>query len=442
MAHFALLAPEAAGHLFPMGSLGKELERRGHRVTLVALGDAAPLARRLELPLFELSEGELPRSRSFRPLLRAAGLAKVRWALELRSRFCRKSELILQQGPRALEELGVDLLLVDQSLPAGGTVAEQLGLPFVTVCSALMWNEEEQVPPHFTGWRWSERRWARARNRMGYAAWEGYMQPALDIIDRARTAWQLKPLDRIINTLSPLAQISQLCPELDFPRRELSATCHRVGPLAASHRAFDERFPWERLDGRPLLFASLGTVRNDRNLPVLRRIAEACAGVDGQLVLSLGRWTDETGSPREGLGRLAGDPLVVDFAPQPALLERAALMITHAGQNSTLEALRHGVPLVALPRSADQPALAARVERAGVGLVGSFSRSTPAQLRALISRILGDDSFRDRARRMQQALAVAGGTPRAADIVELALRTGRPVARGGDGNARPAAEPR
>ena len=69
-------------------------------------------------------------------------------------------------------------------------------------------------------------------------------------------------------------------------------------------------------------------------------------------------------------------------------------MITHAGQNTTLEALHHGVPLVALPRSADQPALAARLEHAGVGLRASFFHATPRQLRELISRVLTEDSFR------------------------------------------------
>ena len=58
VAHFAILAPEAAGHVFPMGSLGCELRRRGHQVTLVALAKAAPLAQKLDLPLHELSDAD------------------------------------------------------------------------------------------------------------------------------------------------------------------------------------------------------------------------------------------------------------------------------------------------------------------------------------------------------------------------------------------------
>ena len=34
----------------------------------------------------------------------------------------------------------------------GGSVAERLGLPFVTICNALMLNTELAVPPFFRPW--------------------------------------------------------------------------------------------------------------------------------------------------------------------------------------------------------------------------------------------------------------------------------------------------
>lgn len=434
MAHFAMLAPEAAGHLFPMGSLACELMRRGHEVTLIALPQAKPLAEQLQLPLVELTD-DAPRCTIGRPTRMTANLLGLSWAIGLRSRFCWKSELILSQVPQVLDRLGIDGLLVDQSILAGGSVAEHLGLPFVTVCSALMWNEEPQVPPHCTGWSWSAGAWARGRNRAGYSTWETFMRPVLQVINRYRSEWRLEPLERSTQTISRFAQISQLCPELDFPRRELAPTCHLVGSLAAARPRRDDDFPWERLDGRPLIFASMGTVRVAQNVSVFRKIATACAGRDAQLVLSLGRWTGESQSPQEQLGELPGDPLLVGFAPQLALLEKATMMITHAGQNTTLEALHQGVPLVALPRSADQPALAARLEHAGVGLRASFSRFTPDELRGLISRLLTEDSFRDRAGEMSRSLAKAGGVVRAADVVERVMNTGQPVKAPVPGNA-------
>ena len=71
------------------------------------------------------------------------------------------------------------------------------------------------------------------------------------------------------------------------------------------------------------------------------------------------------------LGPLAGDPLVVHFAPQLEILTRAALVITHAGLNTVLESLSEGVPLVALPLGNDQPGVAARLKARGACVVVS-----------------------------------------------------------------------
>ena len=62
------------------------------------------------------------------------------------------------------------------------------------------------------------------------------------------------------------------------------------------------------------------------------------------------------------LGKLAGDPLIVSFAPQLEILKQAALVITHAGVNTVLESLSEGVPLVAVPLGNDQFGVAARLK--------------------------------------------------------------------------------
>jgi zeaxanthin glucosyltransferase len=96
-------------------------------------------------------------------------------------------------------------------------------------------------------------------------------------------------------------------------------------------------FAWERLNGRPLVYASLGTLQNGSE-EIFRIIASACAGLDVQLVISLGGGLDP-----ERLGVLSGDPLVVRYAPQLEIVKRAAAVITHAGLNTTLESLAEGV---------------------------------------------------------------------------------------------------
>jgi MGT family glycosyltransferase len=431
MAHFAILCPEAGGHLFPTGSLGHELRRRGHQVTIVARSSAAPIAERLELPLHELPEDDGPdHRRPARPLMTAAWLIGLGNYVGLRSRFRYNAEFYLEVVPGVLRELQVDGLLADQTILAGGTIAERLKIPFVSICSAMHWNREPEIPPHFTGWTYAQGARARTRNALGYAAWDRYVNPALKLINRYRTTWQLPPLPSVENIYSPLAEIAQTCPEFDFPRRDLPATFHYVGALAADRPCDSDEFPWDRLDGRPLIYASLGTIRPNRTRNAFQKIAAACAGLDAQLVISTGRWADESEeAAQHGLSDLPGDPIVMDFVPQPALLKKADLLITHAGQNTTVEALTLAVPMIALPRAVDQPALAARIEYAGVGLRASFLHFTVRQLRELIRRVLNEESFRERARELQRAMAAVGGVRRAADITEQALTTGRAVAR-------------
>jgi UDP:flavonoid glycosyltransferase YjiC (YdhE family) len=73
--------------------------------------------------------------------------------------------------------------------------------------------------------------------------------------------------------------------------------------------------------------------------------------------------------------------------------------------------------------------MGARVDYTGVGLLGSFLRSRPAELRQLIVRVLAEESFRQHARQLQRAMLAAGGAARAAEIVEQAVLTRRPVLR-------------
>lgn len=427
MAHYAILSPPDAGHLLPLGELATELVRRGHRITFVSRPKAAALVHQFQLPLYEYTDG-LDWTRWEGLLWLIFNAVGSGYVASLRAALRTDSEVLLQRFPQIFEELKVDGVIMDQIIPQGGTAAERCGLPFVTVCTAPPWNVDASVPPPFTAWHHKSGRLARLRNQLGYAGWQWFIRPAFRVIKRYRRKWNLPPYLRTDDLYSPLAQISQLFQEFDFPRAAPPPCFHYVGSLAANRPCSREGFPWERLDGRPLIYASLGTIADSMNRAVYPKIAAACVGLDAQLVLARGKWTDEEAG-RESSYNLPGDPLVVDYAPQLALLEQAAVLITHAGLNTTLEGLSRGVPIVALPRSADQPANAARVVYSGAGLCASFRKATPEELRRVIVQVLSDERFRRRAKELQLAMRAAGGAARAAEITEQALTTRRPVVR-------------
>ena len=432
MARIAILSMPDAGHLYPLGAIGIELARRGHEITVVARSKAAPLVEQLQLGFRTFDMDHIPWPSNFLlwTLFRVFGAG---WHIGFRDSFSWLADGFLQLAPPLLKELSIDGVVVDQVVAGGGTAAERAGLPFVTVCTSPPSNKDPGQPPPFTSWPYEDSRRARLRNRLGYAGWRWFMRPTLRVINRYRKVWGLGRFASMDDSYSPLAQISQLFPELDFPRSRMPACFHYVGsltadrqerrsevggqgsevsPLTTDLRPLTSGFPWDRLDGRPLIYASLGTVADPVNRPVYPRIAAACQGLPAQLVLARGMWDEEEGG-REATHDLPGNPLVVDFAPQLALLDRAAVLITHAGLNTTLEAISRGVPMVAMARSADQPGNAARIAYSGAGLCAPFHRGTPQELRGVIQRVLGEEKFRRQAQELQKAMRAAGGACRA-----------------------------
>jgi MGT family glycosyltransferase len=424
MKTIALICPTVPSHLAVMAHLGRELHKRGHRVVLVALADAERHVRESGLAFASYGQADLPTG-SVDQIIERLGQLEGQDALRLTVEYYRReTAALLADAPRILDQWNVDLVISDQSLP-GGTVAESGNRPFVTLCCALPLNPEPGIPPCVTPWLYDPSPNGIARNQAGYAQFSQFVRPIYDELNRFRQQSGLSPLEYPNADQrpgdSPLATICQLPRAFDFPRTRLPETFHYVGPLTRSIQTSDVAFPYERLDDRPLIYASMGTLQN-RHDGVFRAIAEAVEPLDAQLVLSLGRRSATIGS-------LPGDPIVVPYAPQRELLRRSLLFITHAGLNSALEALAEGVPTIALPVTNDQPGVAARLAYAGAGQMLSLTDLSAERLSELVRHVLAEPSYRRRALQLQEAIAESGGLGEAADIVEMALLTDRPVLR-------------
>ena len=77
-----------------------------------------------------------------------------------------------------------------------------------------------------------------------------------------------------------------------------------------------------------------------------------------------------------------------EVLPQVTLLGRAALAVSHGGNNSVTEALTAGVPLLLLPLSTDQFAGAAAIEDAGYGEALDPNSLAPSEIREAAQRLL------------------------------------------------------
>ena len=121
MAHLGLICPELSGHLNPMTTLGRKLQRRGHHVTVVAGSDVRAKAQQSGLGFVVIGEREFPEGamgEAAAQLGRLTGLKAVRFTVEL---LRRGVATLLREAPDAIRAAKIDALLVDQAaLPCSG----------------------------------------------------------------------------------------------------------------------------------------------------------------------------------------------------------------------------------------------------------------------------------------------------------------------------------
>lgn len=412
-----LISSPVPGHINPMSTLGRELKRRGHETFFFNIEDTRHkiTAEGHEfVPIGADEFGVGAWEKCWVPLSQSHGLPVVLKTIKLHTRL---SRMMVREIPPLAKELRLDGLLIDQVQFQGKAVAALAGLPFISVACALHMDVDRNhcAPPAVSARRYGTDAPTRLLNRLEAAIMQKAAAPLIGAGNPALKSLGLPPCRTADESYSTLAQIFPMPQGGDFPGDWASDCIHYVGAFIDQDRPKTD-FPWDKLDGRPLIYASLGTLQNGMH-HVYGTIAEACAGLDAQVVIALGQW--RAGSPLPFTP--PANALVVGYAPQLDLLARASLVITHAGMNTAYEALSFGLPMVALPITNDQPAVARRLERVGVAEVVPIGKLTAPRLGAAVQKVLQDPAYRGRA----QALAVedraAGGVKRAADIVEEKL---------------------
>jgi len=410
--HIAIVAPPLPGHWDPLKVLAAELRQRAFKVTFIHMPDAGAML--METPFaFEAVgggthgpgalaayRGRLARAPSlagFLPMLRAtAGM----------------SGMLLQDLPAALARIGADAVIADETEPAGAIVARHLGLPYVTSITGLPLLRDPAVPPPFLGWSYRDDDYGLKRNAGGWRVANRLMWPIRRVLGQHARAWRLDLAE--IDRGSPLLQVAQCPPGLDFPRTALPSSFRYCGPFRAAAPAAPQ-LPTDR----PLVYCSLGSLQGDRPR-LFADMAAASADLGARAVVAHGGLLGD-----DAARSLPGAPLVAPFWPQSAVLPYCRAAILHGGFNTVLDALGAGVPMVVAPLAFEQAGTAARVQRAGAGIPLFGGRLSRRKLRAALSQVLEEPSYREAAAALAVAMATLGGARLAADLIEQALQTGQ-----------------
>jgi len=412
-----------SGHLNPMTALARRLQARGNEVAFIGVPDAEATARAAGLNFVPYCEKEHPLGsvpREWTAVAKLHGLDVLRQGgRELLPGFLRSA---LQHLPKTLADQGIDALVLDITHRYLQLVPMSLGMPYVDIWNILNVDYSGQTPACFFSWPYETTPEAIVRNIQGLKTIGAWQAPVREI---AQAYAEKHGLDIEWNNpssiLSKLAIISQTPREFDFPNMDWPAQFHYAGPFHDGTGRQQISFPWQELTGKPLIYASLGTLLNGLE-SVYRSILGAVETIpDVQVVLSIGNNLN----PND-LGKIPSNTIVVRKAPQIELLKRAALCITHAGLNTALESLAHGVPMVAIPISFDQPGVAARIAHHGVGEFIEVDDLNVERLSELVRTVLENPNYRDKAQYFQEVIANIHGLDVAAGVIERAFEVELP----------------
>jgi zeaxanthin glucosyltransferase len=395
------------GHLNPMTALARQLQARGHDVVFLYSSGAAGLP-------FAPGPEKDQINENIPEVSKKQGDDALEFSCHL---VLDQTETILESLPAMVQANNIDALVLDTVQFYAELGAMQLELPYIHVSGALHFDYTGYTPLSLYGWPHQATPQALARNREGVKKFAQLLgRGNAGVRAYAKSAGLKIDWEDPGFTLSPLASITQTPSAFDFESSHWPPQFHHTGPFHDGEGRDKVDFPWERLTGEPLIYASMGTILNGR-VDVFRTIVAGLAKhKDLQLALSVGDQVDP-----EQIGPVPNNAIIVKRAPQLELLKQTSVCITHAGLNTVLESLTQGIPQVAIPVTFDQPGVAARIVHQQTGVVTSLDKLTADHLSTLLDEVLTNSIYQDNAGRLEKAIAKANGLSVAADLVEESL---------------------
>jgi len=168
---------------------------------------------------------------------------------------------------------------------------------------------------------------------------------------------------------------------------------------------------FKELNGKPLVYVSLGTLHNS-DVEFYRNIIKAFKGTDYDVIMSVGRNIDMA-----DLGELPDNVKAYPFVPQLHILKHAKAFVTHGGMNSLNEGLYFGVPVVVCPQQFEQAFNGRRLEKLGIAKTLGTNRPSSADMFKAVREVVEDQGMSERVKEYSELMQKCGGYRRAADII-------------------------
>jgi len=420
----ALLTAGTRGDVQPYVALARALVRAGHACTVVAPRAFAPLADEYGVAFHPAGVDEWPtparlreRAGEMESLSRRGNLAIIRAVMDLFAQHMTRYTAEALPACEGVDAVGYGALTSFAAL----SIAEKLGIRYFAAMLLAAFPTRELPSPLFP----PGPSWIPGYNRLSHWAadriiWRMNRESALRL---RRDVLGLPPWEGwILDTLRKAAPpvLVGVSPTV-LPRpRDWAPYLHMTG-----YWFLDEPVGWNPPRALAEFLASgpapvcigFGSMPSADPAGEVQTIVAALQRA-GQRGIILSGWADLHGHA----GELPQTVLAIDSAPHAWLFPRTAAVVHHGGAGTTGAAFRAGVPQVVVPVGTDQPFWAHRVVRLGAGPTsGPRKRLTADRLGAAISRGVGDEGIRARARDVGERVRAEDGSARAVEVLERAL---------------------
>ena len=301
----------------------------------------------------------------------------------------------------ALERFPADALVTTQ-LTLGPLIASEItGLPVVVLgLAAYLWplwplDYEPETPIE------KEMQW-RYGDMMAY-------------YNKARRALGLSVsnADHLMNPMLGDLYLLQSVPELEQSKYDFPSNVYFVGSCGWEPATSDSELSAWLEEGRaaaePIIYVQQG---RSFTLPGFwAKLCEALRDKPIRVVADVGRMDEEVGST-------PGNFFIREHVPLGKVLPYCAAVISTAHTTSVLGALVHGLPCLFFPSGSGSDDIAEHCERAGAALRIYATAVDATLIESSIHELLTNSELRENAQRLKRAFERAGGSSRAAELIE------------------------
>ncbi|AJA50033.1 glycosyltransferase, MGT family [Clostridium pasteurianum DSM 525 = ATCC 6013] len=174
-----------------------------------------------------------------------------------------------------------------------------------------------------------------------------------------------------------------------------------IGPPIYDRKE-DLNFPFEKLDGKKVVYISLGTVFNNTSDKLYNIFFKTFANSDAVVVMAAYNVDLSKFDIPENF-------IVRNYVPQSEILKYTDVAITHAGMNSTSDLLYNNVPFVAIPIGADQPYMAGRASELGAAISLDKDTITSDILKSSVKSVLNNPAYLENIKKISNSFKQSGG---------------------------------